>query len=471
MEKHIYSALVETKFYCIQPLYIDIELLSKIITVHIDIESIKKSNKDNPIPVWINEMNELFNLYNSFVSLKTEFKFNFQNFKDELSEKEFLINSKFSLANYISEQETNFYILFDFRLLQFVVVYEIGFWFPKADLTELLQHNKSELDLYNCIRNIYVKEGDNSCVIDSVFKLKESILLTAKTFLESNFFVTPSSDSITILNNTGNITNVTIIEDKDPKLCRRFIDLNFNAERIPNTKPPILLDSNGIIGAFREENYKNELLYFNGRFHTIILHSNKTKYRYLPIQFHMQYLWFYLSKQINHILEKFNDDIIFDESNKNIAKYNENINLLINKVEIMGIYHQKFKLSLESDCDIFESIQQRWNIENMLSSSNSYILFFKDYLNRLYNKKTTKIEQKQNKLLFFISIFQFVALISVWNDYVSLLDDESKDKADEIIPLFGNSNNFEQFNLYLPLSFAMIIIIMIYYVFFTKNSK
>ena len=64
-----------------------------------------------------------------------------------------------------------------------------------------------------------------------------------------------------------------------------------------------------------------------------------------------------------------------------------------------------------------------------------------------------------------------MALISVWNDYVSLLDDESKDKADEIIPLFGNSNNFEQFNLYLPLSFAMIIIIMIYYVFFTKKSK
>ena len=183
----------------------------------------------------------------------------------------------------------------------------------------------------------------------------------------------------------------------------------------------------------------------------------------------MQYLWFYLSKQINLILEFYNDNILKDNSISKISEYSDKIDAIINKIENLNIFNQKFKLSIEADSKIYHAIEEKWNIENMIKTSNEYVVYFKDYLARIYTKKSSKMEQRQNKILLFITLFQFIALLSVWNDYLNLLSVEFLEKAKGILPLFGSESNLEAFNIYLPIIFFIIILYMFFYIF--KNKE
>ena len=287
----------------------------------------------------------------------------------------------------------------------------------------------------------------------------------AKKFIDVNFKLKDSADSLKILNNSGNITNVAILENLNDKEFEKYsnylLNLNSLAERNQNYSSPIKIKS---------ANSKHDNLYFfNGRFHTIILQNQKDKYRYIPIQFQMQYLWFYLSKQINLILEFYNDNILKDNSISKISEYSDKIDAIINKIENLNIFNQKFKLSIEADSKIYHAIEEKWNIENMIKTSNEYVVYFKDYLARIYTKKSSKMEQRQNKILLFITLFQFIALLSVWNDYLNLLSVEFLQKAKGILPLFGSESNLEAFNIYLPIIFFIIILCMFFYIF--KNKE
>ena len=287
----------------------------------------------------------------------------------------------------------------------------------------------------------------------------------AKNFIDANFNLKDSADSLKILNNSGNITNVAILENLNDKEFEKYsnylLNLNSLAERNQNYSSPIKIKS---------VNSKHDNLYFfNGRFHTIILQNQKDKYRYIPIQFQMQYLWFYLSKQINLILEFYNDNILKDNSISKISEYSDKIDAIINKIENLNIFNQKFKLSIEADSKIYHAIEEKWNIENMIKTSNEYVVYFKDYLARIYTKKSSKMEQRQNKILLFITLFQFIALLSVWNDYLNLLSVEFLEKAKGILPLFGSESNLEAFNIYLPIIFFIIILCMFFYIF--KNKE
>ena len=286
-----------------------------------------------------------------------------------------------------------------------------------------------------------------------------------KKFIDANFNLKDSADSLKILNNSGNITNVAILENLNDKEFEKYsnylLNLNSLAERNQNYSSPIKIKS---------ANSKHDNLYFfNGRFHTIILQNQKDKYRYIPIQFQMQYLWFYLSKQINLILEFYNDNILKDNSISKISEYSDKIDAIINKIENLNIFNQKFKLSIEADSKIYHAIEEKWNIENMIKTSNEYVVYFKDYLARIYTKKSSKMEQRQNKILLFITLFQFIALLSVWNDYLNLLSVEFLEKAKGILPLFGSESNLEAFNIYLPIIFFIIILCMFFYIF--KNKE
>ena len=106
----------------------------------------------------------------------------------------------------------------------------------------------------------------------------------------------------------------------------------------------------------------------------------------------------------------------------------------------------------------------------MIKTSNEYVVYFKDYLARIYTKKSSKMEQRQNKILLFITLFQFIALLSVWNDYLNLLSVEFLEKAKGILPLFGSESNLEAFNIYLPIIFFIIILCMFFYIFKNKEE-
>lgn len=466
---------INSKFYCIQPIQIGVDSLSKLFGLKVDINKINKSAiKDtNYHPKWKKMMDDLYNLYSSLVVLDMGNIFDSNILKKELEDNNFLLNEKLNISKYINNDNSNVYLMFDYRLLQFIVVYEIEFILQMESINSIIEFENDKLDFYNCIRNIYVQEEDDSIVLPHIKQLKSNIINYLQNYLKTNFSLNLTLDDIKIPNNSGNITNVismdNVSKENYSKLAKKLIELNSFAERIPNNNIPIELDGNHKNNELREINYQKELYYFNGRFHTIILHTKKNEYRYLPIQFQMQFLWFYLSKQINLVLEKYNDNILNDDSISKVIEYSDQIDLIINKVEILNIFNQKFKLAIESDSKIYYLVEHRWNIEDMIKGSNEYIKFFKDYLSRLYTKKTSKMEQRQNKILLFLTLFQFIALLSVWNDYLSLLDDDIKNKADEIIPIFGNYQMLETINLYSPIGFFIAIIFMLFYIYRNKN--
>ena len=455
--------MIHIKTTIIQPIEINTQTLIKLFDTKINIENFKKY-ENIKAPCWKQTMDELFNLYSSFIILDNQL-INSKDLQAELKSDHFNINDKFNISDFIDEHDLQAYLMFDYRLFQFCIVYELDFVLPLNNIENVARHEQDKLDFYNCIRNIFVKETNNSYLPSIILNLQNNLIKEAKKFIAVNFNLKDSADSLKILNNSGNITNVAILENLNDKEFEKYSNyllyLNSLAERNQNYSSPIKIKS---------VNSKHDNLYFfNGRFHTIILQNQKDKYRYIPIQFQMQYLWFYLSKQINLILEFYNDNILKDNSISKISEYSDKIDAIINKIENLNIFNQKFKLSIEADSKIYHAIEEKWNIENMIKTSNEYVVYFKDYLARIYTKKSSKMEQRQNKILLFITLFQFIALLSVWNDYLNLLSVEFLEKAKGILPLFGSESNLEAFNIYLPIIFFIIILCMFFYIF--KNKE
>lgn len=454
--------MINYKFYCVQPIHINDEDLTKLFNVNTNLDTINPYIAEDK-PSWMDSFNN--ELYYFTYVIKNFKEIDKNILKNELRNN-FLVNNQYSLSEYLVLEGTTYYLLFDFRLMYFVLVYEIEFQIPINMNDELIACYKNNTDLYNCVRNILVKENENSFESRWVNEIKQNIVIDIAKVIEVGFNYKIDKNTITIENNTGNISNITLFhndieENKREEIANKLINLNNIAERLKSSKKPLLLSEN---------NHSYNFYHFNGRFHTIILNDECDRFRYIPIQFHMQYMWFYL-KKINFILEKQYTLIMSNNSLKNLEKHTIIIDELINKIEILILNNEKFKLIIEIDNEkIYSKIQSTWNIENTLSTSNKYINFFKDYLTRIYNKKSSKIEQRQNQILMYISIFQFVALISVWNDYLALLDTKLVSKVDKIIHIFGNNYNFEMFNYYLPVGFGLSIVLMIFYIYYNKKQ-
>lgn len=461
--------IIDQTFYCFQPIEIKTEIFNKLLQSKFNINLIKEYRSDF-LPKWLDNFNMFNNVFNSILSIQIDSSISSDILKEDLT-LDFKVNNKLSLANNLNIEKTNFYLLFDFKAMYFILAYEINFEFDLDKEKDFFNFYDNNQDLYNTIRKMLVKEDNNSLLSNWAYKIQTVTLSKIHTILKDEININLFKEDINIQNNTGNITNIVDLSKSNLKnkelFVQKIIELNNCAERLKNSKMPIILDNDSRLEFINLYGYN--LYHFNGRFHTIILNDTIDLYRYIPIQFHMQYMWFYL-KHINIVLEDQYNEIMNNDSLKNIAFYTNTIDNLINKIELLVIHNEKFKLALEVDNEkIYSKIQASWNIENMLLSSNRYINYFKDYLSRIYNKKTSIREQKQNRILIFISIFQFVALISVWTDYLSIIDKETTLKATKIIDLFGSNNNFEVFNLYLPIFFGITIISMIFYIY--KNKE
>ena len=89
-------------------------------------------------------------------------------------------------------------------------------------------------------------------------------------------------------------------------------------------------------------------------------------------------------------------------------------------------------------------------------------------MRKLSNKKISRAQKRQNNILFVISLIQIIALVSVWNDYLSLLNESSIQNADELISLFNGIDNLMMFNGLMPLGLSSIVIISLLYIAFKK---
>lgn len=365
---------------------------------------------------------------------------------------QFLVNGKLSLAPHLIAPTVRAYLIYDYRLLYFNLIYELGFEFSLADLTPYLQFNRDaniKLDLYNTVRNLLVKENDTDVPADWTTEIQRSAMEKIRLIFHTAYHCDCDLQSVRILNNTGNITNVVtqqgLSDEHYGKLVSRFVCLNNGAERLSNYSEPLVLND-------------DQVYHFNGRFHTILLKDDTDQLRYIPIQFHIQFMWFYLNG-INAIMEKMNNAIIGDDTLKNLESQNRYIDILIHKVEILSLHNANFKTAIETDNErIYGKINPKWNVEQLLRTSNRYIAFFKDYLQRIYTRKTSRTEHRQSVILAFISILQLIALISVWNDYIALLNEENLGKADTLLFLFTRYEYLRYFNMFSPVLILLIII-------------
>lgn len=460
MEKTISSNL-KNIFYCVQPISIHEDTFEDLFVKKANLEKMKNVViETNNIPSWFEKFNYINHLYRSLYILKLDkIISNEILFKD--LEQDFKVNQKFSLQEYLDLELTKYYVIFDFNLKYFILIYEIHFQFLQNDFDKIVETNSQsfqqiknhdyKVDYYNTIRNLLVKENEYTVISKWAQLIEMQTKNKIHEIFDKFYNISVKKDRIKIKNNTGNITNFAVIMNPDEKYYNKIVNqlLNVNdfAERIKSNNKPLKLED-------------QKIYYFNGRFHTICMFYKDEQERYFPIQFQMQYLWFYLM-MINQLIEDLNDDILNYDSLKILKSQITLMDSLINKMQYLNMYNENFKRAIETDnTNIYMITQSYWNLDAFLNSINSYVSYFKDFLNRLYVKSTSKNERRQNKILFIISLIQVIALISVWSDYLTLISNNNTNYSSIVIFLFGNIKNLQKFNLFLPISFMIIIIII-----------
>ena len=455
---------VEISFLCVQPIQISSNIYSKLLVNKISFEKIEryvKSSKKKKMHLeWLENYNTL---YDSFHSLK-ELQLNtidISKLYNDLQQTDFFVynmhQETLELSSFLNKEKTKFALYYDLRFSYFLLVYEVHFVFPKDILETFLDYSNDEdnllkKDLYNTIRNLIVKESYSSTIGVWGASIQKTSIEKAKMLIKDIYNIKTAKDDITITPSSCNISCFILdAEANNQKLLSKLEILNNFAERIPTDT--------------KIESFYNDSVYFGfyGRFHTIYLKKRQDEFRYQPLQFHIQYMWFLLERY-NHFMNEINLQLMQNDSIKNLQKYTQVIHFMINKIELLHLHDNNFKHSIEIDYQtIYKNNEERWSLPSLLLSAQRYVNFFKDYLDRIFRQKNDLSQKKQNNILLSISILQLVALISVWNDYLSLLNEENMNKSGKILQYFESTKELVTFNFFTPVYiFGVIILILVY---------
>jgi len=469
MEKPICNSQpIDVVFYGVQPISIKDELWLDLFAQKYDFESIKGCFQKNiDQPKWFSDFTRLNELYRSIIVLKDE-PVSLALLKQEI-DAAFPVNANHFLGQYLNVEKTTAYLTLDLRFMYFILVYEIHFSFD-AGLMQLILEKPAfeDVSFYGAVRNLIVKEHEESRISAWGETVRDNSIKYVEKIISQSTGLEAKSGEIDITYNSGNITcvvNSHCIDDKlAAKIGQKFVSANNAAERLQHENEYEQDYNKIMLGKYR-------FYLFNGRFHTIFQRDSLDLYRYIPIQYHMQYLWFFLIR-INNMLEKINANIVSNTAARDLSIQARIVDEVINKVEVLTLHNENFKFSIESDNKrIFSKIEGNWNLELLLSNSNRYASFFKGYLGRLHARKNAKSESRQNGILFFISIIQLITIISVWNDYLALIGEQTVVNAKNIMFLFGNAGNMKIFNFILPLGLLVTLIILLGFIFHARGKE
>jgi hypothetical protein len=154
----------------------------------------------------------------------------------------------------------------------------------------------------------------------------------------------------------------------------------------------------------------------------LVINNPADEYRYLPILFHMQFMWFYI-KTISPYFSRKIVSIICNNSQKGKAELETHIYSIMKRIEVLTIYNEQFKFSIEIDNErVYDRIQNRWSIEKTLKQLQKNAASFGAHISRDNQNMRDKSDQFKNTILAIISIIQILALTSIWNDHLSLID-------------------------------------------------
>lgn len=367
-------------FFCVQPISINKENYIKLI-----------NNKDTNINEYSNfvnnetEMswlkdNRYYNseVYNKILNIDLKLKIDLDDLILDINK----MKEKYDFIKDLNN-ETDYNLLYDTKLKYFILITNV---IIDIDETKIItdEHN----DFYNDIRNLLVKELDESVESFWSTAVKKTILDYCLYIVKNIEYINFKENPFYITHNTGNITCFSDV--KNNKFNEKLFEINENSERKKRNGKYIKI--------------LNEKYLFRGRFHTIIINDEKSILRYFPIQFYMQYAWFYL-QFITDINNKVIEEIGL---NNHSMIYEEKINfltVLLSKLIYTIYFNESFKNSIENDSDeIYSKIENSWNIEGRIKKLEHYVFFYKEHLEHIKNEKKSKLlieieELKQEKRL------------------------------------------------------------------------
>jgi hypothetical protein len=442
---------------CVQPLRLDAQVFEKLLTKSVKTSALESLLDNNEFTVeWLKEFSSHQRKFRSYKPLLSEGDRVISNhlLVDDLTKVSFFVDGNHDISLYLDTQKTTFDFVFDLRFFSFVIVYELHFDFPEDILSTLLDtslEHDSPFDLYNTLRNLMVRENNDRIIggwAESIHqlalgKLTQLLYQTCNIKRNSNQGIVASIGS-----NTGNITLFVDEEPSNGTLKKRLFTCNANAERSRDNMSQVV------------DNERVSYAFF-GRFHTIISKDNKHYLRYAPIQYHIQYMWFYVS-YFSEQMDRLNNAILTNSNKKSLNEKRQIIDEYINKIELLVMNNESFKIAIESDSHIYQKVANKWNIESSLSNAKAYISFFKGYLERTYSRKAELAARKQNHILFFISCIQLLGIVSIWSDYLGL------SKISEFVKKTGiqvnsTSQAILQINTWLPIGlFAIVMTLLLF---------
>ncbi len=377
-----------------------------------DLMELKKLNS-SLTPEWIKNKEEFSKIYNNLLVIDI-----LQNENEELKKyfSDYIFESNgIQLSEYFEQSSLRQYILYDIKLKSFMHSIEFELNLPLEtvsgnDVSFLLSNNGKKEDLYNCVRNGIVKIKDN----DNSLFLENSLCQAFKTItqmIKVGYNLEIQQDQFYVPTHSGNIT-VEIIQHGKAELQENvadaFVRLNQLAERIEYFDSKIKLNQC--------------VCSFNGRFHSIITCNANQKFHFIPITFQAQLVWSYLETMAG-VIENINIQLQDKTRLKSGIGNMHLISAIIEKIQILSYDNEVFKRSIENEADmVYKKFEESWHLMESLKAEEKYVNNLTDYLNRVHMEAENEKSERQNKILFVISLLQLLAVISIWGDFLSLED-------------------------------------------------
>ncbi|MFI3254158.1 MAG: hypothetical protein R3Y63_07435 [Eubacteriales bacterium] len=394
------------QFFAFTKIGMEYQLQKKFFHKECKLEQLKYLDSKQP-PEWVKEKRGLSRIYDNLIVLDTE----------TLQGKEILTSyfQGFSFPNgktgadYFKSESLKEHLLYDFKLKSFM--HSIEFSFALPEITEkkaviLKDSQGNEVDFYNCVRNAIVDTGENQ---NRQF-IEHSQNASYKTIKEvvHSVYQLQIPDLITRIN-SGNITVVTVHDGSQEMVEESLLETNKLAERIE---------------------YFNDLIHlndctcsFNGRFQTIITQKRDKQFHFLPITYQAQFVWSYLDT-MEELIENLNVErqgykqFTLTENHKGL------ISSMVEKIQILSYQNEIFKKSIENEYDlVYKKFEFSWQLETTMLAKKEFIAHLNDYLSRVQMEESEELAEKQNKILYIISLLQVLAFISIWGDFLSLISD------------------------------------------------
>jgi hypothetical protein len=443
--------MLNMRIMCVNPIEIDTTEYEKLIGKKSRIGSLIGRFDNNVFDIeWLRIFNELHTDYSSFCSVyeRDEPRKSAELLKADLQEERFFVNGLWDISEYIDLEKTTYDLVLDQSLFTFALVIELHFSLPKNLLPKILstQTNDISQDFYNTLRNLLVKEQNDTVISAWGSAVRKEVCdrIQAISFPRAKDTSKPIAS---LRNNSGNITLFVEESPKNQAIKDLFLNCNEIAERVRGNDSTIIDDD--------DVHYA-----FFSRFHTIITEDISRYYRFAPIQCHIQLTWYFVG-YFSRVLDRLNKEVIASGTKSTLNSKRNVIDEYINKIVLLSMKNENFKLIIESDNkNVYQKIENKWNLESSLDQAKAYVNFFKDYLERAHARRVAQSNRSQNRILFTISCIQILGLISIWADYLGL-----KKLADFVdrTGMYRESSveTILHVNTWLPLALVSVLILLV----------